>query len=382
MIKAIRHRAGDREVQSIERAQQFWSDHQMQIQKSLGRPAFALRLAPPGSARYRLARRILGSTNVTTTSTWPLRLTATRTSERAPQLGGALLCSLGDSTSSIDGLNELVASANPATWIFAVSERDASAAPHGVDELVRTAPEQADVVYGDEVAPGYENLTPSAPGIHSTLSYGQLGRSVIVRREAWLKVGGLNRELGSAALADLLLRLVESGATFTRSNAVVSWSHPPSPLELGALEQALVRRGITATVTRDGAHRAQWRVALPTTLPTVDILIPTRDRLDLLRQCIDSVRSNTTYQNYRIVVLDNDSVEPATRAYLDSGDVAVTPCPGPFNYASVINRGVAASAAEVVIETLGADVSERGATRMDDKTSEASMEKRKKDGYF
>ena len=43
---------------------------------------------------------------------------------------------------------------------------------------------------------------------------------------------------------------------------------------------------------------------------------------------------------------------------------------------------VAANAAQVVIETLGAEVSERGATRMDDKTSEASMEKRKKDGYF
>jgi sulfate adenylyltransferase subunit 2 len=42
----------------------------------------------------------------------------------------------------------------------------------------------------------------------------------------------------------------------------------------------------------------------------------------------------------------------------------------------------AANAAQVVIETLTVDVSERGATRMDDKTSEASMEKRKKDGYF
>ena len=43
---------------------------------------------------------------------------------------------------------------------------------------------------------------------------------------------------------------------------------------------------------------------------------------------------------------------------------------------------LAATAADIVIETLAADVSERGATRMDDKTSEASMEKRKKDGYF
>ncbi len=43
---------------------------------------------------------------------------------------------------------------------------------------------------------------------------------------------------------------------------------------------------------------------------------------------------------------------------------------------------LASSAAEVVIETLAADVSERGATRMDDQTSEGSMEKRKKEGYF
>lgn len=42
----------------------------------------------------------------------------------------------------------------------------------------------------------------------------------------------------------------------------------------------------------------------------------------------------------------------------------------------------AATPEDIVIETLKADLSERGATRMDDKTSDASMEKRKKDGYF
>jgi sulfate adenylyltransferase subunit 2 len=42
----------------------------------------------------------------------------------------------------------------------------------------------------------------------------------------------------------------------------------------------------------------------------------------------------------------------------------------------------AANASQVVLETLTVEVSERGATRMDDKTSDASMEKRKKDGYF
>ncbi len=43
---------------------------------------------------------------------------------------------------------------------------------------------------------------------------------------------------------------------------------------------------------------------------------------------------------------------------------------------------VAANAADVVLETLTVELSERGATRMDDRTSDASMEKRKKDGYF
>lgn len=54
------------------------------------------------------------------------------------------------------------------------------------------------------------------------------------------------------------------------------------------------------------------------------------------------------------------------------GDITCT-CPVP---------SLAATAGDIVIETLAAEVSERGATRMDDKTSDASMEKRKKDGYF
>jgi len=54
------------------------------------------------------------------------------------------------------------------------------------------------------------------------------------------------------------------------------------------------------------------------------------------------------------------------------GDITCT-CPVPSS---------AATPEAIVIETLAAEVSERGATRMDDQTSEASMEKRKKDGYF
>jgi len=69
---------------------------------------------------------------------------------------------------------------------------------------------------------------------------------------------------------------------------------------------------------------------------------------------------------------DGESVLTRTVRFRTVGDITCT-CPV---------ASTAATASEVVAETVAADVSERGATRMDDKTSDASMEKRKKDGYF
>ena len=69
---------------------------------------------------------------------------------------------------------------------------------------------------------------------------------------------------------------------------------------------------------------------------------------------------------------DGETVQLRQVRFRTVGDVTCT-CPV---------ESLAATPAEVVIETLAADLSERGATRMDDRTSDASMEQRKKDGYF
>ena len=69
---------------------------------------------------------------------------------------------------------------------------------------------------------------------------------------------------------------------------------------------------------------------------------------------------------------EGEAVVTRTVRFRTVGDITCT-CPVASD---------AADAGAVVAETLAADVSERGATRMDDKTSDASMEKRKKDGYF
>jgi sulfate adenylyltransferase subunit 2 len=67
-----------------------------------------------------------------------------------------------------------------------------------------------------------------------------------------------------------------------------------------------------------------------------------------------------------------ETVETATVRFRTVGDMTCT-CPV---------ESLAASATDIVAETLTVTVSERGATRMDDRTSEASMERRKKEGYF
>jgi len=69
---------------------------------------------------------------------------------------------------------------------------------------------------------------------------------------------------------------------------------------------------------------------------------------------------------------EGEQVRTRTVRFRTVGDITCT-CPV---------ESPAANARDVVLETLTVDVSERGATRMDDKTCEASMEKRKKDGYF
>jgi sulfate adenylyltransferase subunit 2 len=68
----------------------------------------------------------------------------------------------------------------------------------------------------------------------------------------------------------------------------------------------------------------------------------------------------------------NETVQTRSVRFRTVGDITCT-CPV---------ASTAANAEQVIEETIASDISERGATRMDDKTSDASMERRKKEGYF
>lgn len=215
----------------------------------------------------------------------------------------------------------------------------------------------ADVIFADEEGDTLETplLKARAVGPHTLLSYNVIGRPALLRRDRVALVGGLRREAGRAGEHDLYLRLLETGATFRhvarvlRGRAPEDRRHDDLALDTRrVVADALVRRGVAGSVTAGArASVVTWTPTLDS-WPSVDILIPTRDRVDLLRQCIESVEGST-YPNYTVTILDNGSTHPATLAFLGASRYRVIDCAGPFNYAAIINRGVAHSSADYVL---------------------------------
>ena len=121
---------------------------------------------------------------------------------------------------------------------------------------------------------------------------------------------------------------------------------------LGAARRHAARCGLNVTLepAADPALvRPRWR---PDHRPAVSLIIPTRDGLDLLRPCIDSIRARTAHDRLEILIVDNGSTEAETHAYFR--DLAADPRirvldhPGPFNFSAINNRAVAAARGEVI----------------------------------
>jgi GT2 family glycosyltransferase len=255
-----------------------------------------------------------------------------------------------------DTLNE-----TSAEWLFLV---DASSSDesrrYSVATLLAQATHDDDVVFADES--GTNAFAPilksPAVGPHTLLSYNLVGRPALLRVETLYGAGGFDPEAGWAYEHDAYLRLSEAKAHFRHVARVLPSGRPASSFDPSRLNEdtcrvvqsALNRRGWHGTATPgELAGLVRWSLDAPSPAPSIDIIIPTRDRIDLVRQCVAAIEEKSTYRNYDIILLDNDSVEPASLDYFATTTYRVVACPGPFNYAAIVNRGVNHSSADYVV---------------------------------
>lgn len=121
-----------------------------------------------------------------------------------------------------------------------------------------------------------------------------------------------------------------------------------------AIQASLDRQGLDGTV-EDGvitnSYRIRYRIE---GCPTVTIIIPTMDHVSDLRVCVESILQKSTYKDYEILLVENNSKYSATFEYYEQLEKdkrirVIRWCGTGFNYASLINFGVANATGEYII---------------------------------
>jgi GT2 family glycosyltransferase len=216
----------------------------------------------------------------------------------------------------------------------------------------------ADLVYSDE-----DKLTEQ--GLDSPifkpdwspdyfLSCNYICHFTLIRRDLLRKIGGFRSEFDGAQDYDLFLRVVEQTNRIGHIPRVLyHWRRSltstadnirrkPGSLETGrlALEAYLERRKESGHVTVDWRTHAYWIKRQLTEAKRISIIIPVRDRVDLLARCLDSLTSKTSYAPYEIVVVDNDSESEEACAYFSHFKHRLLHYNGPFNFSAINNFAV------------------------------------------
>jgi GT2 family glycosyltransferase len=224
------------------------------------------------------------------------------------------------------------------------------------------APDDLGFAYSDEDVIDSRGV-PSKPyfkgdwDIDLMLGQDYASRLCMVPRDAVRRLSmGLRN---AASVYRLLLRIVAERPTARVQHVPFVLYHRLAETVSEALPAEAVADYLAATgaATEGAAVRAEGaglRVVwpMPKSPPRVSLVIPTRDRLSLLKVCVQGLLDNTAYPQLEVVILDNESEEAETRAYLMTASadprVKVFYAPGPFNFSALNNLGVRQATGEVI----------------------------------
>jgi GT2 family glycosyltransferase len=177
----------------------------------------------------------------------------------------------------------------------------------------------------------------AAGGLQVAWSAGAAGAHTL----AWVLALHVLRRSPDARMARVAEVLCHRG---TAPDAEGSHDDAVALAALNAHLAAATRDGIAprAEAVAPGLRRIRW--PLPEPAPLVSIIIPTRNAVGLLGQCIASIERLTQYRPYELLVVDNQSDEPDALDYFAelecSGRVRVLRYDAPFNYSAINNHAV------------------------------------------
>ena len=264
----------------------------------------------------------------------------------------------------------------------ALLDHDDELRPHALAcvALELDAHPDADLVYSDEDkidenGHRYDQYfkpdwNPDLFLVQNYISHLGVYRTLLIR-----EVGGFRVGYEGSQDWDLAMRVVERSAADRIRHIpriLYHWRSVPgsTAMLIGAKSYAVTaaekvitehfaRVGVAATISP--TKGSYWRIhyPLPDPAPRVTLIIPTRNRLNVLQPCVESLLEKTTYPNFELLIIDNDSDDPETLSYLDELSrrpgpngtpprVRVRRFPGEFNFSAINNFGVAETAAPVV----------------------------------
>ncbi len=192
----------------------------------------------------------------------------------------------------------------------------------------------------------------------------------IFKKELMNELGGFRSEFDGAQDYDIILRMSEKAKKIIHipkilyhwrvhalSTAKSGGTAKPYAYEAGikAVQAHIDRIGLKGEVVSGntlGTYKVNYEIKGN---PRVSIIIPNKDYVSTLKVCLKSIAKLTTYENYEIIVVENNSEEQKTFDYYDEingkDKVKVVKYPEKgFNYSKIINYGVANSDGEYIIQ--------------------------------
>lgn len=239
--------------------------------------------------------------------------------------------------------------------------------PAALRESLRAIREGADFIYTDEAvfeSPDrgkiLEALYKPDFGPDSLNGNNFIGHLVTFKRSLLEKTGGFRSEYDGSHEHDLFLRLTAAAEQIAHIPEVLYYRRghsgrdaEPLPDEAhaiaagaGAVEESLRVKGLEACVSPNGDYGYYYRIRYPLKgRPKISILIPNYEHLDDLRKCVESVLKRSTYDNYEIIIIENNSRSGKLFDYYEKissehDNIKIIEWEGKFNYSAINNYGV------------------------------------------